>query len=534
MTTPLEVVTYRRVSTDNQAENFSLPTQGKACLKYARDNDWIVRKEFEDDGWSGENVDRPALDELRYLLETCNIHAVIIYDVDRLSRRLIDLLTLDEEFRRRGVEMIFVQYPVDPSPEGFLFLQMRGAFAEYERHKIEERMKRGRVARARAGIPAWGDKLPYGYRYVSEAPRQGHWELHQEETSAVRTIFRWLVEEGMSINGIANRLNSEEIYTPRGVRWHKHTVYRILKNEAYTGVAHWGKTYRVEPAKRLNKHPKIKKSVVRYKDPSEWIPLSVPAIIDTATFNAAKKRLEANKRRSAPKRSRDYILTGRIRCICGKAMCGDTTKNSDGKKYFYYACSTMYLPPEDRCRLGVLRAEEAEAAVWNRITDVLDTPEIIAEELADKHKHQMKQREHFSFDLDVKRTVLKDLERKRRQWDRAYENDAIDLEDYKDKLGSLRNQEGQLLADIEEHERRVQVLDADAETLMSMREAVGRVREKLGNADNTKKRLALDALDIKITRVQGNEIEISGLIGLEGNSEPVYSHRSDSADPCSR
>ena len=137
-------------------------------------------------------------------------------------------------------------------------------------------------------------------------------------------------------------------------------------------------------------------------------------------------------------------------------------------------------------------------------------------------------------DRDVKRKGLKDLERKRRQWHRAYENDASDIEDYKDKLGSLRNQEGQILADIEEHERSVQVLDADAETLMSMREAVGRVREKLGNADNTKKRLALDALDIKITRVQGNEIEISGLIGLEGNSEPVYSHRSASADPCSR
>ena len=147
---------------------------------------------------------------------------------------------LAEEFERAGVKLLIVSHPLELGPEGWMFFQMRGALAEYERAKLSERTRRGKVGRIQAG-QAWGSGVPFGYRYVGE-PWKGGWDVDDEEASIVRRIVQ-LSLGGMSTRGISTQLTTERIPTPsermsarrtrkvlpRGV-WGQQTVRQILRN----------------------------------------------------------------------------------------------------------------------------------------------------------------------------------------------------------------------------------------------------------------------------------------------------------------
>jgi len=115
---------------------------------------------------SGTTLDRPGLRQLRELVTRRAIAAVIVHDPDRLSRTLGHQLLLSEELEQAGVCLLIVSHPLEKGPEGWLFFQMRGAIAEYERAKILERLKRGKLGRAQAGYPE-GGAVPLGYRYIA-------------------------------------------------------------------------------------------------------------------------------------------------------------------------------------------------------------------------------------------------------------------------------------------------------------------------------------------------------------------------------
>jgi DNA invertase Pin-like site-specific DNA recombinase len=243
-----------------------------------------------DEGLSGTTMDRPGLRTLRDLVNTQAIAAMIVYDPDRLSRNLGHQLLLAEEFERAGVTLLIVSHPLQQGAEGWLFFQMRGALAEYERAKILERTRRGTVGRIQAGHP-WGGCAPLGYRSVSE-PHGGRFEIDEEEAALVRRIYAMCLG-GMSLRAIARQLTAEGLPTPLERRtvdrtwrrfppgtWQPTTIRDLLTSEAYTGRAAWGKRQNLPHSKRRRRTPE-----------SEWIPLAIPPIIDAAIFQAAKTAL---------------------------------------------------------------------------------------------------------------------------------------------------------------------------------------------------------------------------------------------------
>jgi site-specific DNA recombinase len=209
-TAPNIAAIYARVSSEDQARGYSIPTQIEACQALAQREGYAVPDGhiFVDEGISGATLDRPALRRLRDLVAAQAIAAVIILDPDRLSRKMGKLLVLTEEFQEANIPLLCVSHPVEHGPEGMLFFQMRGVIAEYEREKALERMARGRIGRVKQGYYA-GGTIPYGYTYIPEA-HKGTLELNEQEADTVRRIFTMYCD-GMSLRDIAIQLTREGI-----------------------------------------------------------------------------------------------------------------------------------------------------------------------------------------------------------------------------------------------------------------------------------------------------------------------------------
>lgn len=203
---------YVRVSTEEQAQKgYSIESQIALCKEKAKTDEVL---EYIDDGFSGEFLDRPALSRLREDLKAGLIDEVICYDPDRLSRKLMNQLIISEEIEKHA-KLTFVNHDYQKTPEGMLFYQMRGAIAEYEKAKINERMSSGRRRKALQGKVV-RNPFMYGYDYNKE---EGKLEINEKEAEIVRLIFDLFTrpnDKVQGINGIANYLTEMKIPTKKG------------------------------------------------------------------------------------------------------------------------------------------------------------------------------------------------------------------------------------------------------------------------------------------------------------------------------
>ncbi len=226
---------YARVSTGRQEEERTIESQIAAVEHRVAEMGAVLEPEhrYVDDGWSGETLQRPALDRLRDAAAQDRLDGVILYDADRLARRFVDQQVVLEELARKGVEVIFVNGGVARTDEERMALAMRGVFAEYERAKILDRTRRGHLHRARSGAPpAWSNPA-YGYRYIPGARHQpGTVVIEECEAQVVRLIFLWVGVEGLMLRQVAQRLEQQGIASRHGHRWSTSTIGGIVRNTA--------------------------------------------------------------------------------------------------------------------------------------------------------------------------------------------------------------------------------------------------------------------------------------------------------------
>jgi site-specific DNA recombinase len=471
-----------------------------------------------DEGISGTTMDRPGLRRLRELATSQAVAAVIIIDPDRLSRNLGHQLVLAEEFERAGVQLLIVSHPLEQGPEGWLFFQMRGALAEYERAKILERTQRGRIGRATAGNPG-GGQVPLGYRAVRE-PHHARWSIEEEEAGLVRRMFAMCLQ-GMTTYAITEQLSQERVPTcrergPQGGRrrllalgvWNEASVHKILTNEAYAGRAYWGKYQR-------------KTKTTRQRRPrAEWITIPVPAIIDQATFDAVQAQLTRNRERAPRNQRRPYLLSGGyLRCgRCGRRMTGTAPKGVPR-----YHCSSLHSihDADARCR-GSVAAAAVEQQVWGAVARILAEPALIAAEVRRQQAKADEQRAAVLREMTLVHDALTKCDREEQRWADAYAGEVISLHE-------LKNYRAEIAV-------RRQHLDAQRETFQATLESIGqavhhvealvgyceRVRAQLQTFDAAEKRRALDALTVRAYWTPAKPLRIEGSIPLEA-IEPMPS-----------
>lgn len=370
----MNIAIYARVSTEEQAKHgYSLEHQLTTCKEQAyKDNtdEYILFTEYIDDGFSGEFIERPLLSKLREDVHSAFIEKVYCYDPDRLSRTLMHQLILDEELNKKS-KLIFVNGEYEKTPEGKLFYQLRGAVAEFEKAKINERMSNGRKTKGKKGMVIKNSYI-YGYDYDKE---NGKLVVNENEANIVHFIYDSFTGKNgkmQGINGIANYLAQSAIPTKKGKVWHRQVVRQILMNTTYTGTFAQNKWNTEGILANKFKKENLVKATIRPEE--DWIVVPCPTIIDKIQFDYAQKLLETSRRRWAGRSKHEYLLSGLVRCNnCDNTMTGRRSKNW-GKYIFEYSdikntAGTGTKNPG--CGTKVC-CDKLDEHVWNKVLELLD------------------------------------------------------------------------------------------------------------------------------------------------------------------
>ena len=326
---PLRSAIYARVSSEQQASAQTIASQ-VAMLETRLGQDGVRLSQdcrFLDEGYSGATLLRPALERLRDAAAAGEIDRLYVHSPDRLARRYAYQVLLIDEFRRAGVEIVYLNRPIGLSAEDDLLLQVQGMVAEYERAKILERSRRGKRHAARQGTVSVLSGAPYGYRYVGKQDGAGvaRYEIIEEEAQIVRRIFGWVGQDRLSIGAVCRRLHQEGCLTRTGkTHWDRSTVWGLLRNPAYCGMAAFGKTRtgplptRLRPVRGGSEQPRRAHGVYEV-GLEERISVPVPPLVDAALFEAVREQLAENRRRTRQQaRGQRYLLQGLAVCQhCG-------------------------------------------------------------------------------------------------------------------------------------------------------------------------------------------------------------------------
>ena len=340
----MRVAIYGRVSTGHQVEHQTIEQQIERLTAHVGAHTaegWTLDPAhvFRDDGHSGAALARPGLDRLRDVIKGREVDRVLVTAPDRLARNYVHQMVLLEEWTRAGCAAEFLDRPMSDDPHDHLLLQIRGAVAEYERTLIAERMRRGRLAKLRAGALLPWTYPPYGYRLSPDRPRDPRAvTLDAAEAAVVAELFAMYREPGTSLMQLAMHLDRRGIPTPSGTpRWSSPTVLGILRNPTYTGQVYAQRTrYRAPTHRRSAVRPIGHPHGTAVPQPADtWLLVgAVPAVVSRAHFEEVQAKLSAN--RSFTRRNntvRRYLLRALVSCGCCGLAC--TARATNGRNLYY-------------------------------------------------------------------------------------------------------------------------------------------------------------------------------------------------------
>ena len=416
------VFIYLRVSTSEQVEGYSLGEQEERLRKYCDAMDWILVKVYIDGGFTGSNMDRPALQDMIKEIEKGVVDLVLVDKLDRLSRNQFDTLFMIQKiFDENHVGLVSRAEAFDTStPIGKTVVGILSAFAELERQRIKERTKDGLEGRAKEGKYKGGTNYPLGYDYDQAT---GILVPNDYEALIVNDIFN-LFNARTPIMAIGKALTEKGYRTKQGkTKWRDIQIRKILANQVYIGkINHNGKVYE-------GLHD---------------------AIISEETFQKAQELLEERSRENEKfKVGRKYRspLGGLVWCgNCGaKYFWHYNGKNKDGSRRNYYGCHSRKkvdpnLVKDPNCKNTTFRDYALEEIIFNEIRRLKTDPTYFGriQSSVDSTADQKVLMERIEM-LSAKLSKLMDL----------YTVDGIDMDELKNKIKPLTDERKSLAQTLE-------------------------------------------------------------------------------------
>jgi len=208
---------YARVSTEEQArEGLSIDAQIDKCKAFCQARDWQVFKVYRDAGYSAGSLNRPALELLLRDAQEKKFDIILVYKIDRFSRKLRDLIMVLEELKEKNINFTSVTEQIDTtSAMGEAFFQIIGVFAQLERGMVKERVELAFDKKITMGEAL--SRPPFGYTYQNKKL------VPDENAEKVKEIFE------MWASGISYRAICQKFNIPAS------TFYQIIKNPIYLG-----------------------------------------------------------------------------------------------------------------------------------------------------------------------------------------------------------------------------------------------------------------------------------------------------------
>ena len=352
--TPKRCAIYTRKSVEEglEMEFNSLDAQreaGEAYITSQRENGWVcLPQHYDDGGYTGGNIDRPALQQLLQDAEAGRINAVVVYKIDRLSRSICDFAELLKKFEQWNVAFVSVTQEINThTSSGRMMLNILVTFAQFEREIIAERV-RDKMSASRLKGKWMGGARPLGYRNVDK-----HLVVDLQEAELVRRIFQRYVEI-QSPKQIALELNRDGVTTRAGHPWTRTAVHLVLNNFVYAG--------------KIN----FRGTVVEGEQ---------AAIITPEVWEQVREFLKSDAPQPCSARSLDSMapLKGILRCgHCGSAMTPVySSRHRGSQRYYYYRCLHKDKLGESDCPVRQVPAGEIERLVFEQLARVLAAPDIV-------------------------------------------------------------------------------------------------------------------------------------------------------------
>ncbi len=455
------VAIYIRVSTTEQAEEgFSVPAQKEKLINYCKAREWIISDIYIDPGYSGSNINRPAIQKL--ITEIKNFDIVLVYKLDRLSRSQKDTLHLIEDvFLSNKVDFVSLSEAFDTStPFGRASIGILSVFAQLERENIKERSKLGKKERAKNGLYHGGALGPIGYNYA-----HGELKIDDYEAMQIREIYN-LYTHGMGIKNIVKQM---ENYHHKHGKWNRESVARIIDSKLYIGK-------------------------INYYD--EYFEGQHDAIVTEELFEKAK----AIRHRKYNPKSFKYnsLLAGLI--FCGNCGARYFMKSDCNGHYKYYKCysrskTSSFMIKDPTCKNDIYKEKELDEIIEARIHQIaLDKNSV---------KNKKKKEEDNISEIKTLQKKLSQLEKKIDKLLDLYQLETIPLNDIGKKLSEVyaekRNIENQIES-LEEKKEEVSQIELE--------EVLTTIKEKWENLDLREKRKLLSFLINRIIIFNNKEIKI--------------------------
>jgi site-specific DNA recombinase len=390
---------YARVSSEDQRERKTITTQKELGRFHCASRQLPEPVVYADDGVSGTIpfAEREAGARLLQDAREGRIRSVIVYRIDRLGRKLLDVLATIQLLQELGVSVVSISEPFDTSsPMGRAMLSIMCVFAELERETILERTQDGLNTALRAGTYC-GAYAPFGYRKIGEGSAS-RLEADEEPipgfdfspADVIRWIFTWAADEPLSTRLIARRLTGMGVPTPAAINrknwkdrrgiWDQSTIALILRNSDYKGVHRFGGQTRRSKRGRVDEQ-------------------EIPAIVTADLWERAQASLDGNAARFPRAATYQYLLRGLIKC----GDCGSTygaCMKGKGRR-LYYGCGRRLNSRVDyaTCPNPYVRGEGLEAAVWADCEGFLRNPGAVLEELAAQQSGQTERADAIHEDI---------------------------------------------------------------------------------------------------------------------------------------
>ncbi len=517
----MRVAIYARVSTEQQEARGTIGSQVAELRTRAAQEGHEIVAEFLDDGYSGARFDRPGLDALRDAAEAGQFEVVWCLSPDRLARVYAYQVIVLDELARHGVRVLFADAPaMDDDPQVRLLTQIQGVIAEYERAKMTERYRRGKLYRSRTGEVISG-KVSYGYRRIPRGPDgPAHLVVFEPEAVIVKRIFADYLA-GHSIRQVVKQLYADSVPSPTGkAMWGLSTVGRILRNEAYVGRVYYNRTSDVvvNGATRRRRRPQ-----------EEWIAIAVPALITEDAF-AAAQQVSRDLSKFSPRTAtpNTWLLRGLVVCgTCGVRTNCARMRGRNGSWNHYYACRNhdplRARGEERRCRERNIRADALDGFVFDQVRELLQRPDVL---LAGQHalaaRSPTPDDELLGAQLARLEQKRKTVEAERRRLIDLYQAGLIELAELQRRAREVETRRAQLERQQDQLANQRRELARENRLRQRIGDFGRRVLEGLDGLD-FEGRQRLLRLVIEEVRVNGWRVEIRLRIPLDdgGDNDPA-------------